>query len=132
MGERVRAHQHGEFGEILLRHAVFVHVAGGDEAVIGGNRRTERHLVVGMADLRQCGGLAHEVERGRALMLAVGCEANAGDEAHGAAPKLAVIPGQRVSVEPGIHNHGWGLWIPGPRLTARPGMTTWRDLRAYA
>jgi len=28
-------------------------------------------------------GLAHEVERGRAFMLAVGRQANAGDEAHG-------------------------------------------------
>ena len=35
------------------RHAVFMHVAGGDEAVIGGNGRPERHLVGGMADLRQ-------------------------------------------------------------------------------
>jgi hypothetical protein len=37
-----------------------------------------------------------------------------------------VIPGRRESGEPGIH--GWTdsavQWIPGPRLTARPGMTT--------
>ncbi len=32
---------------------------------------------------RKFGGLAHEVERGRAFVLAVGCEADAGDEAHG-------------------------------------------------
>jgi hypothetical protein len=53
MGCRTRAHQHRELGEILLGQAVFVHVARGDEAVIGGNGRTQRHLVVGMADLRQ-------------------------------------------------------------------------------
>jgi hypothetical protein len=33
-----------------------------------------------------------------------------------------VIPG-RAKHEPGIHNHDWGLWIPGPRQVARPGMT---------
>jgi hypothetical protein len=26
--------------------------------------------------------------------------------------------------EPGIHNHDWGLWIPGLRQEAHPGMTT--------
>jgi hypothetical protein len=25
--------------------------------------------------------------------------------------------------EPGIHNHDWGLWIPGLRQVAHPGMT---------
>ncbi len=25
--------------------------------------------------------------------------------------------------EPGIHNPGCGVWIPGPPLTRRPGMT---------
>src|ERR1043166_8111574 len=29
----------------------------------------------------------------------------------------------RVVSEPGIHNHERGLWIPGPRQGARPGMT---------
>jgi hypothetical protein len=29
-----------------------------------------------------------------------------------------------ASGEPGIHIHRLWLWIPGPRLTARPGMTT--------
>ena len=53
MGQRVGAHQHREFGEVLLGDAVFVHVARGDEAVIGRDRRPQRHLVVGMADLRQ-------------------------------------------------------------------------------
>jgi hypothetical protein len=28
---------------------------------------------------------------------------------------LPVIPG-RAKREPGIHNHEWGLWIPGLRL----------------
>src|SRR6266852_5419218 len=31
--------------------------------------------------------------------------------------------GAERSDEPGIHNHGRGLWIPGLRLTAHPGMT---------
>src|SRR5258708_37358701 len=31
--------------------------------------------------------------------------------------------------EPGIHNHDWGLWIPGLRQAAHPGMTAFRDLR---
>ena len=53
MGQRVGAHQHREFGEVFLGHAVFVHVARGDEAVIGRDRRPQRHLVIGMADLRQ-------------------------------------------------------------------------------
>ena len=53
MGQRVGAHQHREFGEVFLGHAIFVHVARGDEAVIGGDRRPQRHLVIGMADLRQ-------------------------------------------------------------------------------
>src|SRR5215212_298082 len=26
---------------------------------------------------------------------------------------------------PGIHNHGWGLWIPDSMLRIRPGMTAW-------
>jgi hypothetical protein len=29
--------------------------------------------------------------------------------------------------QPGIHNHGLGLWIPGLRLAAHPGMTTSND-----
>ncbi len=33
-----------------------------------------------------------------------------------------VIPG-RAEREPGIHNHDWGLWIPGLRQGAHPGMT---------
>ena len=53
MGERVRTHQDGELGEVFLRHTVFVHVAIGDEAVIGRDGRAERHLVRGMPDLRQ-------------------------------------------------------------------------------
>ena len=53
MGQRMLSHQHGELGEVLFGHAIFVHVARGDEAVIGGDGRTQRHLVVGMTDLRQ-------------------------------------------------------------------------------
>src|SRR5258708_27724228 len=34
----------------------------------------------------------------------------------------AVIPG-RAEREPGIDNHDWGLWIPGLRQVAHPGMT---------
>src|SRR6266540_343630 len=34
-----------------------------------------------------------------------------------------VIPGRRVSAGPGIHTPRLWLWIPGSRLTARPGMT---------
>jgi hypothetical protein len=36
--------------------------------------------------------------------------------------KNAVIPG-RAKREPGIHNRDLGLWIPGPRQEAHPGMT---------
>ena len=53
MGQRMRAHQHREFGEVLFGHAIFVHVARRDEAVIGGDGRAQRHLVIGMTDLRQ-------------------------------------------------------------------------------
>ena len=31
---------------------------------------------------RQLGGLAHQIERGRTFVLAVGCQPDAGDEAH--------------------------------------------------
>ncbi len=34
-----------------------------------------------------------------------------------------VIPG-RATREPGIHNHERGLWIPGLRQVAHPGMTS--------
>jgi hypothetical protein len=38
-----------------------------------------------------------------------------------------VIPlsfrGASKASEPGIHNHDWGLWIPGLRQGAHPGMT---------
>src|SRR3954452_24849324 len=47
------------------------------------------------------------------------------DDAGGASAAshpLPVIPG-RVEREPGIPNHERGLWIPGPRQGARPGMT---------
>src|SRR4051794_39078475 len=36
---------------------------------------------------------------------------------------LAVIPGRATWHEPGIHNHEPGLWIPGLRAGAHPGMT---------
>src|SRR3954471_1682704 len=39
-----------------------------------------------------------------------------------ASGKRTVIPG-RLRREPGIHNHERGLWIPGPRQGACPGMT---------
>jgi hypothetical protein len=35
-----------------------------------------------------------------------------------------VIPGAGAS-EPGIHNHDCGLWIPGLRQEAHPGMTSY-------
>ena len=53
MGQGMGAHQHREFGEVFLGHAIFVHVARGDEAVIGRDRRPQAHLVGGVADLRQ-------------------------------------------------------------------------------
>jgi len=35
-----------------------------------------------------------------------------------------VIPGREAKrSEPGIHNHESGLWIPGLRQVAHPGMT---------
>jgi len=36
------AHQHREFGKVLLRHVIVMHIARGDEAVMGGNRRPQR------------------------------------------------------------------------------------------
>jgi hypothetical protein len=32
----------------------------------------------------------------------------------------AVIPGRRASVEPGIHNHQLGVWIPGSLVSLAP------------
>ena len=60
MHEGVPAHQHGQLCEIRLRGAVLVHVARGDEPVVGRNRRPERHLVHGAAHLRERlhGGIA--------------------------------------------------------------------------
>lgn len=221
MHQRVLAHQHRELGKVLLREAVFMHVARRDQAVIGRDRRPQRHLVVGMADLgqrldrgvaalpgqailaadhqhvfcdtgvdevmrqhshreargaadlhgvgigrtntkmlgehggqhdmgrdrgitaenavdvgalqpgtgdRKLGRLAHQVERGQALMLAEGCEADAGDEAHLVSTLSVVIPGRRKaaspeSISPASHV---ARWIPGRRLTAHPGMTLWK------
>ncbi|MEA2881335.1 MAG: hypothetical protein QOH32_554 [Bradyrhizobium sp.] len=45
-----------------------------------------------------------------------------GDSANVCYNKHTVIPG-RAEREPGIHNHDWGLWIPGLRQGAHPGMT---------
>ncbi len=53
MGRCVLAHQHGEFGKIFLRRAVFMHVSVSNEAVIGRYGRAERNFVGGMADLCQ-------------------------------------------------------------------------------
>jgi hypothetical protein len=36
---------------------------------------------------------------------------------------MGVIPGRAARREPGIHNPRLWLWIPGPALTRRPGMT---------
>jgi len=36
---------------------------------------------------------------------------------------MGVIPGRAVRREPGIHKPRLWLWIPGPALTRRPGMT---------
>src|SRR6185437_6119969 len=47
----------------------------------------------------------------------------------GVMPFTALTPchsGASRSDEPGIHNHRLGLWIPGLRLAAHPGMTTER------
>ena len=40
----------------------------------------------------------------------------------------ASFRGASETSEPGIHNHDWGLWIPGLRQVAHPGMTAvmWR------
>jgi hypothetical protein len=38
----------------------------------------------------------------------------------------SVIPG-RAKREPGIHNPGLWLWIPGLRLAGHPGMTTEKE-----
>ncbi len=53
MGAGVRAHQHRELGEVLFRHAILMHVPVSNKAVIGGNGRPQRHLVIGVPDLRQ-------------------------------------------------------------------------------
>ena len=58
--------------------------------------------VVGQVDVRrvaaQLGGLAHQVQRGRALVLAVSRQSDAGDEAHEDAAFLHfVIPGLRLA-----------------------------------
>ncbi|WP_375413911.1 adenosylcobalamin-dependent ribonucleoside-diphosphate reductase [uncultured Bradyrhizobium sp.] len=42
-----------------------------------------------------------------------------------------VIPGRASSREPGIDNHDSGLWIPGLRQEAHPGMTRVFDVDAY-
>src|SRR5436309_907829 len=36
--------------------------------------------------------------------------------------------GASKASEPGIHNHDWGLWIPGLRQGAHPGMTGSKDM----
>jgi hypothetical protein len=37
--------------------------------------------------------------------------------------QTASFPGASRSSELGIYNHDWGLWIPGLRQVAHPGMT---------
>ena len=44
-------------------------------------------------------------------------------------PPQVVIPGRAVRREPGIHKPRLWLWIPGPALTRRPGMTMERAER---
>src|SRR5258708_937398 len=53
MRQCVLSHQHCEFGEVGLGHAIFVHVARGDQAIIGRDGRAQRYLVIRMSDLRQ-------------------------------------------------------------------------------
>jgi BarA-like signal transduction histidine kinase len=48
----------------LLRKAVVVHVARGDEAVIGGNRQPERHLVPARQTSRMaCAALVPKISK---------------------------------------------------------------------
>src|SRR4051795_9222942 len=62
---------------------------------------------------------AHGVARMRKL----GCLKCESEIRDGAPIQPTVIPGRAASREPGIHNHDWGLWIPGLRRRAHPGMT---------
>src|SRR5581483_11454023 len=48
----------------------------------------------------ELGGLAHEIERGEAFVLAVGGKTDAGDVAHQRASCSAVIPGRREASSP--------------------------------
>jgi hypothetical protein len=41
--------------------------------------------------------------------------------------KYSSFRGASKASEPGIHNHDRGLWIPGLRQEAHPGMTVERD-----
>src|SRR4051812_16829209 len=42
--------------------------------------------------------------------------------AYRSTPPLSFRDAPRLGRRPGIHNHEWGLWIPGSRC-GRPGMT---------
>jgi len=57
---RMAAHQHCQFRKFACIDFEFVHVAAGDQTVVGRNGRAERQLVVRVADLRQRlhGGIA--------------------------------------------------------------------------
>src|SRR5260370_19752491 len=73
---------------------------------------------------RELGGLAHEIERRRALMLAVGREADAGDEAHGNTTSLdSVIPGWSEGPDPESRDSPMCNCTSWLAATQRPGMT---------
>src|SRR5581483_2166000 len=78
----------------------------------GGEHDVRRHRGIAAedaVDLGACeagvsngelGGLAHEIERGEAFVLAVGGKTDAGDVAHQRASCSAVIPGRREASSP--------------------------------
>ena len=88
---------------------------------VRGHRRVTAENAIDLGPLqpgignRKLGRLAHEIERGRPLVLAIGRQSNAGDEAHGSlTTSLIVIPGRSEGRE--TRN----LEIPGSSLRIAP------------
>jgi hypothetical protein len=111
--QMVRQHGHGETSGATDLHGVGIGRL--DAKMLGKHgrehdvRRNGRIAAEDAVDLRslqpgisygKLGRLAHEIERGRSFMLAIGRESDAGDEAHDCAISLTVIPGRVEDANP--------------------------------
>jgi hypothetical protein len=116
----MREHGHGEPGGASDLHGVRIgrlnaKVLGehGRKHDMRRNRRVTAENAVDLGPLqpgignRKLSRLAHEIERGRSLVLAIGCQPDAGDEAHDSTTSLTVIPGRIEDANPESRGSGF-------------------------